>query len=131
MIEARELHRRSRVLYDGKPFMVAAINFIHDEVNIIGVSEPLDYILEAKHLEPIPLSEEWLLKAGFVHDLDESKPFFTMGNLSLEVYKILAFPANWSIRVWIGSNKLHTIQSVHQLQNLVFALTGHELEFKD
>ena len=86
-------------------------------------------------LEPIPLTEEWLLKFGFSQMTDtspfnyrthKSKMFFYIrygtfttdgGKTDLSGYNGL-FIANKFVRV---------IRYVHELQNLYFALTGEEL----
>ncbi len=69
--------------------------------------------------EPIPLTEEWLLKLGFEKDF-------------LEWDKQCI-----SLQYWKQSNSYHWVSSsgdidvllkhVHQLQNLYFALTNKEL----
>lgn len=71
-------------------------------------------------IEPIPLTEEWLLKFGF---------------------------ENWDRGAWVNKTSLHKqdglfwchtyhlnemcIEHVHQLQNLYFAFTGEELTIKE
>src|SRR5687767_1383970 len=72
--------------------------------------------------EPIPLTEEWLLKFGFeleglVHFKRWSKGWFN-GYLNPNDFFGL-----------VGYNEQHlNIKYVHQLQNLYFALTGEELK---
>ena len=73
-----------------------------------------------EEFEPIPLTEEWLLKFGY----RKNTPFFTDGSI-IEFYEnngmlFCELPDNNTI--------LH-IKYVHQLQNLYFALTGEELVF--
>ena len=72
--------------------------------------------------EPIPLTEEWLLKFGF----DSKTLIFRNGN----------FTMTWGnggdyidFQTIAGSYMIH-VAHVHQLQNLYFALTGEELEIK-
>lgn len=67
---------------------------------------------------PIPLTEEWLLKFGF----KEVEGFFVKGHLRLLAIRDLYWRANYPIIVDI----IH----VHQLQNLYFSLCGEELTFK-
>ena len=90
--------------------------------------------------EPIPLSEEWLLKFGFkcVHI---KNIHYTVNdpNGVAELHKISIFPTvnnQWHIafsdelngyKDYIPTTK---ISHVHQLQNLYFALTGEELTIK-
>lgn len=79
--------------------------------------------------KPIPLTEEWLLKFGFVWELDKSYS--------------LTINENNGLFIWVDLNTLHPIaelidssdrvvanhiEYIHQLQNLYFALTGEELK---
>lgn len=86
--------------------------------------------------KPIPLTEEWLLKAGFeIRESLSYKEYFIGTN---EVTHDWLFSLTWindperinAINAPFFNNGRHTIQYVHQLQNLYFALTGKELEFK-
>ena len=76
-----------------------------------------DYIL---NFEPIPLSEEVLLKCGFVRD----------GNTDYYTCRKVGFTINLSgtigYRTCIWSNE--HIKHIHQLQNLFYDITGEELE---
>lgn len=72
------------------------------------------------YLEPILLTQEWLLKFGFETDNIE----WWNGILSIGIYKDgLFFCPTGEISLRIGKE----IQYVHQLQNLYFVLTGKEL----
>jgi len=73
--------------------------------------------------KPIPLNEEWLVKFGFEKD----KSAFIYGYYALynnEIY--------WSGGVYSACDSISNIEIkyVHQLQNLIFALTGEELTLK-
>ena len=85
-----------------------------------------------KEVEPIPLTEEWLMNLGFKkytywrpNNLDyyhsDLKEFCIIsGQVRLytdDPYEFFKIPQN--------------IQFVHQLQNLYFALTGEELTIKE
>ena len=96
----------------------------------------------------LPLTEEWLLKAGFeLYDYepneegDEFPDFIYMSYKitppeKLYYYTITNTPEDggyfdFCIKVQFADYvMLSTLQYVHQLQNLYFALTGKELEFK-
>jgi len=71
--------------------------------------------------KPIPLTEEWLLKFGFEKN---DNGFFNLINDS-EV-EILIRDDFWTCDGIVFS--LFNLKSVHQLQNLFFALTGEELK---
>lgn len=66
--------------------------------------------------EPIPLTEEWLLKFGFIDFEKESFSYYIENNGEIVLKKS-------------GLDILYDypIQYVHQLQNLYFDLTGEEL----
>jgi hypothetical protein len=77
-------------------------------------------------LEPIPLTEEWLLKFGF-----KWKGLIAKGRyltLFTPCGKALVFKDNYFI--FSGVTIEIQIKYVHQLQNLYFALTGEELTLK-
>lgn len=76
-------------------------------------------------LEPIQLTEEWLVKFGFEHEdhylelqIHEHLSIIYMGYLALMIDGVIIQVNN------TNSDKLH------QLQNLYFALTGKELTLK-
>lgn len=79
--------------------------------------------------EPIPLTEEWLLKLGFEKDEynNQKAYYYTFNGFKLNVI-------NGSLVIdnpnQLASAKNIKIEHVHQLQNLYFALTGEELEVK-
>ena len=77
-------------------------------------------------LEPIPLTEEWLERFGFIPYDEFSHPCFERnGYLVSYVY------GKWDVQIGsIRANRLG-LDYVHQLQNLYFALTGEELELKE
>jgi hypothetical protein len=90
-----------------------------------------DFVREYKeeHLEdyePIPLTEEWLLKFGFVKC---DKPHYSRG----DYYSLGDFYywASYSGLVVNGYDPIDevsiAVKHVHQLQNLYFALTSKEL----
>jgi hypothetical protein len=74
--------------------------------------------------KPIPLTEEWLLKFGFVQRKEDwAKAFFNLNNEEI-ILKEGESPK------WIRDNEGYVLEIpyVHQLQNLYFALTGQELQ---
>lgn len=96
------------------------------EINTMGVAvdvgKELTWI-EADQFEPIPLSEDWLLRLGFE-----------------EVYKSPMHSTYWmdglSYYFWYDNKKQYAdfkgaevdCQHLHQLQNLYWCLVGRELE---
>lgn len=75
-------------------------------------------------LTPIPLTEEWLVKFGFVfgiklHDFAKGKHKFVEFNV---------LNGNFSESGVFYYSMKTQIKYVHQLQNLYFVLTGEELQ---
>jgi len=78
-------------------------------------------------LEPILLTEEWLLKFGFSDDGCLDLGNYTDSKLSFN-------PNSNQLRLVDSGGRFLThdnLKHVHQLQNLYFALTGEELTKKD
>jgi len=94
-------------------------------------------------INPIPLTEEWLLRLGF--EYKEDQQWFSLDvikeDLEKDIYglSIISLGTIDCIpSVWL-SNKTNNIgfdisdgkcEYVHQIQNLYFALTGKELKIK-
>jgi len=77
---------------------------------------------DTTYLKPIPLTEEWLLKFGFVeHPLD----WYRLKDFSI------CLKENGRCTVCCSGGIFHIYAYIHQLQNLHHALTGEELTIKD
>lgn len=85
----------------------------------------IDYDL----FEPIPLTEEWLIKFGFEKTYDEF--VYDKANLRIEYIIWADDEPEWKLKRFYGNtfSSHSTIKTnyVHQLQNLYFALTNEEL----
>jgi hypothetical protein len=86
-------------------------------VECIDKSEAIEY----DRFEGIPLTEEWLVKFGFVYS--EIKQSF---GISCASGLRLSLIDDGVIHVYIGNYPI-TIQFVHQFMNLFHILTGDEL----
>lgn len=79
-------------------------------------------------MQPIPLTEEWLVKLGF----EKSDSQFTLNKGKENFFLLWKFSdmPNYAVfSDWNGHVSI-VIDHVHQLQNLYFALTGKELTIK-
>ena len=92
--------------------------------------DPIDFF------EPIPLTEEWLLKFGFEeqeHDFvsryfgNDERIFLNKDNSHFNIF-YKQDNTDETIEVILLSIQL---KNVHQLQNLYFALTGEELTISE
>jgi hypothetical protein len=101
----------------------------------LAVVEPIDLQLKLEHfmlfkanqdlfesIEPIPLSEEWMLKFSDAKEFD----------LKWELHQYITVVKRYDKYFLHFSDKGHLVdvKYVHQLQNLCFALTGEELTMK-
>jgi hypothetical protein len=81
------------------------------------------------YIEPIPITEEWLLKKfGF----EKSKNFESLFILSLTEWAeihVHLYKDDCAVEISISKHSI-TVETyyIHQLQNLYFSLTGKELE---
>ena len=98
-----------------------------------------------ENYDPIPLTEEYLLRAGFElfdylpNDEMSDNPDFIYLSYKIELegkryyYTVtISEFSDWQFckKVeWAEEMLLSSVKYVHQLQNLYFALTGTELEF--
>ena len=119
-MEAKELRTGNIVKYEDTVYLHGG--------NITEIGDIIQG--ETDYYEPIPLTEEWLLKFGiknanFIHEI---KPPI------IHIYSInkwfFAINEDGSIRMLHPVNEIY-IKYVHQLQNLYFALTGTELEYNE
>jgi len=87
---------------------------------VYGISINGEYLWH-EEAEPIPLTEEWLLKFGFYRGFG--------GEPKVEINKNISLSYNEG-EIFIGDDiVLNHIKYIHQLQNLYFTLTGKELTF--
>jgi len=104
---------------------------VHSNSVIIMNTPPLTLTksmdIHINKIEPIPLTEEILLKCGF-KDIYNKMWLILEGSPNIEINK-----STFQVSVWETINDetegiyLNNIKYLHQLQNLYFALTGKEL----
>lgn len=115
MIKPNEVRRKNLVEYDGRVFEIDGIAEVFPTLNSIefGIG-----VVDWNNIRPIPLSEDMLLRFGFKKSYGEfTKEGFSFRICSNEVFTDEEYNAT----------KLCKVDSVHQLQNLFFSLTGEEL----
>ena len=111
-------------------------NFIQDQFGDVIIVDGLDDmdVFSIKHgdipiygVDPIPLTEQWLLDFGFKVKRD----FYEKGKLSISSANLKDYYPNG--RVYYNSWAIVESQPkyVHQLQNLYFALAQEELILKE
>ena len=78
-----------------------------------------------RDLNPIPITEEVLLKCGFVNNEPTDWGSFTLGNINF-----LKEDGNKMNGLYMNGYRVADIRYLHQLQSLYFDITGKELEVK-
>jgi hypothetical protein len=78
-------------------------------------------LIDQFQLEPIPLTEEWLMRFGSQKRGQE---------IHLDYFTLYDGQGSWTVNDNSAPYTIAVIEYVHQLQNLYFALTGKELEIK-
>tara|TARA_R110000822_G_scaffold235117_1_gene366073 strand:- start:388 stop:723 length:336 start_codon:yes stop_codon:yes gene_type:complete len=93
----------------------------HSKNEIVKVSKRHFEEIEDNEIDlfPIPLTEDWLVKFGFVLDLDSHRTTY----LSKDITTYMQDGIFWCDILW----DCLELKYVHQLQNLYFALTNKEL----
>lgn len=131
-MKAQELRIGNLLMFNDKPIAINA-GFIHD----------LDYSLKNPEredancftdLSPIELTEEWMIKFGFMckrpnnFTLEFGIKIKPWNYLSLEESTTKWYcDINYTYKDEHSCITLPDVKYVHQLQNLYFALTGKEL----
>lgn len=87
-----------------------------------------------RHNQPIPITEEWLVKLGFLKD-NERDSFYIDIEDGFHRFDLMWFNNGVFLKSRyneenLGVQKIPYVQYLHQLQNLYFALTNEELTIK-
>jgi hypothetical protein len=96
-----------------------------------GALNNVEYHIDRYNIEPIPLTEEWLLKFGAKKNYP-NLVWLPLSNLKAEIhFEIFGDEIVTTIFSDYCDLILDRIKYVHQVQNLYFTLTGEELELKE
>jgi hypothetical protein len=96
-------------------------------INYCGFYDGICSTYEAKDIQGIPLTEEWLLNFGFIDDDDD----FLIDISEQEIIHINLHKKRFLIEGYNGIVKLKEVYFIHQLQNLYFSLMGEEIIIKN
>lgn len=133
-MKTRELMMGNLIQIEGNPVEVIKIFEIHLEVH----SDIFQFWhVEIEEVEPISLTEEWLMKFGFKQSPTSNSCFYIVyKQLDLILYKTdtpIAVSNDFKLECfYYFFNKVAVIiEYAHQIQNLFFSLTQTELTIKD
>jgi hypothetical protein len=114
--------------YEQNCYLWVKINGITRNNSIDGYSE--DDFVDTKLILPIPITEEILLRCGFRKNKSFDSVYYTLDGIVVYAKDNLEYFFTCFDRDGEGyvSDLENGINSVHQLQNLYYALTSIELE---
>ena len=95
--------------------------------------QPECSLLALNMLSPIPINQEWINKLGIGKENDFGEREILIGGsvpMLLEGYRICKNSTR-GFTLDREGEALVTLVHIHQLQNIIFALSGHELEMKE
>lgn len=124
-MKAQELRIGNLINKDGRPWEVIGVDIANFEYEVNRVG-----------FEPIPLTSEWLERFGFDKGFSWHKKTHETGNYTGRIEVVETDPlGKWSVYFTDRNDEFVILKpegqmSVHQLQNLFFALTGTELTLK-
>jgi hypothetical protein len=121
MIAANELRIGSLINYEQTTHVITEISKTLVRHRWVK-NQKDDYVSDFSEISPITLSPEILEKCGFEKANDN------FGGYLSPLYKVGRIRINDN--EWYNSCFYTTVKYLHQLQNLIFALTGTELEIK-
>lgn len=123
MISINDLRINNYVYYNNEHNEIGIITKLVTElitdINYVGINNRIDVHYLNKHINPIPLTEEWLIKLGFNN-------YFEKGKINIIPKGRLGYENG---RTYFNSWTILEKQPdyVHELQNLYYALTKEEL----
>lgn len=131
MINANELRIGNLIKRDDHILRVVQIK----ETQMFRV-EYVDKSISSNHMfldhnsaEPIPLTDEILLKCGFIFDKDNED--YNLNGITLDdrnTDKWSKYINKDEFGIWYLNSYLRDIKYLHQLQNLFYSITDTELE---
>ena len=129
MIDYKEIRYGNKLLYSYEGDIITVLGYSYSD----GVFNDRSSIpIDPEELDPIPLTEEWLIKFGF--NLDEGVGVWFGPKYAEPAYYFTLWASYGKHPVrFTRNNPSDTIDIlyVHQLQNLYFALTGEELTIEE
>lgn len=83
-----------------------------------------------ERFKSIPLTEGWLIRAGFENDEITWSIKILLTTDEMAVLMLSKTKVGYAVSLNFITNQIANVEYVHTLQNLIFALTGTELTLK-
>ena len=127
-MKANELRIGNYVKSDNLGIICTSVKSLYGFPECTSIVNHSDRVIDLSAIEPIPLTEEWLLKFGFEKESEIHYSKTVNGITYLYYTGTLG-----QVRKDIDENKILYLcepKYIHSLQNVMFALTGEELTIK-
>ena len=130
MIKAKELRIGNLLTHDARTCRVTSLiengesNYDIETRFVKGGEVRFNSIIYVG-LEPIPLTEEWLIKFGFEKEVDYGQEQYYVNG-----FMVYGAVEDFVLSGYVKDGYIKT-KYVHQLQNLYHALTGEELTIRE
>ena len=129
-MESKELRLGNLVSFDGRIATVYQVNRTGAVLQYEGdTNTEIDGIrrstVSINDIQPIKITEDILVRVGFHRNKSIVRRFYEIKTKDSIVYEVLM--AEYGLYFYISTNSIW-VTSLHQLQNLYFAITGKELE---
>lgn len=141
MIQANELRIFNYIYYENSVNKIVGIHSPtphqstrFDSKYLIEINLPDPFIVPIDEIAFIPITPEWLERAGFVKEFNSYKQLFFVDSINKKIIVCIGTKDCGHVDGFYYYDVVHEpktkIEYVHTLQNLVKCLTGTELEFK-
>ena len=129
-MKAEELRIGNYVLYEQNSIEFIIKTISDDGFDVYNMTEST--WIEYDQFAGIPVTEEWLLKLGWVWNEDtETFEKYPNGDVRMHLQYEPVSRSYTMFNYVLNAKIADRIWHVHQLQNLYFALTGSELTIKE
>lgn len=124
----------NKIMIKTNELRIGNLVFLNDKQKVWEIMDgfDIDEMTENSTVDPIPITEDWLLKAGFEKD-DTGVDMFDQDYYEWyqKEFPIIGVLCQSSDKSYLFDENTDTIRIkyVHQLQNLHFAICGEELVF--
>ncbi|MFA5715032.1 MAG: hypothetical protein WC998_04800 [Candidatus Paceibacterota bacterium] len=124
VLTTNELRRGNLIENNGNIYPITAI----DHNSVIIFIKNATFCVSDKNINPIPLTEDWLLKFGFIQNTSNSYYWLNYGTNGILIVKYNDYYKKYTLELGKGMNIV--LDFVHHFQNICFDLTRHELIIK-
>lgn len=128
MIDVKDLRIGNLVMHRNKVSVIGSLVSVESAPQWgdgrVGFHQETLTAFSQNSIDPIPLSEEWLARLGFVVNKDVHYPM-----LFKDCYGVWETNGDWHFGIEDGS--LRVVKYIHEVMNLYYLLSEQELTIKE